>query len=99
MTTPGGTSNIVRPADAYTYVPPPTVSDVNGFNGLAAAGSLQGGTEVLITGANLATAVGVLFGTTPVVAPNFFVAESGRLLGCFRLQSRRRWPPAQCLFR
>ena len=54
VTTPGGASAISRPADAYTYVPPPTVSDVTGLDGLQASGPLSGNTQFEISGTNLA---------------------------------------------
>ena len=78
VTTPGGTSAISRPADAYTYVPPPTVSDVTGLDGMQASGPLSGNTQFEISGTNLAGATAVVFtqGTTALGAARAFSTPS-----------------------
>ena len=57
VTTAGGTSAAVV-ADQFTYIAAPTVTGVS-----PAAGPASGGTTVTITGANLANATAVKFGT------------------------------------
>jgi hypothetical protein len=59
VTTPGGTS-ATSPADHYTYVAPPTVTNVN-----PNAGPLTAGTSVTITGTNFTGATAVDFGSNP----------------------------------
>ena len=68
VTTPGGTSSTAswnNPYyDDYFYAAPPTIITVS-----PAVGPLAGGTQVLITGSNLASAQEVLFGN--VMATSF----------------------------
>jgi len=56
VTNPGGQSGSL--AGAFTYIGPPTVTNVS-----PNSGSIAGGTAVTITGANFATGVSVKFGT------------------------------------
>jgi hypothetical protein len=58
VTTAGGISATAS-ADRFTYVTPPTVTAIN-----PTAGSIAGGTSVVITGTSLASASGVKFGPT-----------------------------------
>jgi IPT/TIG domain len=58
VSTAGGTS-ATGTGDQFSYVPPPTVTNVN-----PNAGPLVGGTAVTITGTNLTGATGVRFGST-----------------------------------
>ena len=59
VVTSGGVS-AVSSADEFTYLAAPTVTRIS-----PAAGSASGGTAVTITGANLADATEVLFGSNP----------------------------------
>jgi hypothetical protein len=58
VTTTAGTSPINQPADQFTYVPAPTVTNVNP-NG----GPPSGGTTVIITGTEFSGATAVRFGS------------------------------------
>ena len=58
ITTAGGNS-ATSGADQFTYIPAPTVTAVS-----PSAGPVAGGTSVTVTGANLANATAVKFGTT-----------------------------------
>jgi hypothetical protein len=62
VTTAGGTSAISA-ADHFSFVPPPTVTNVEPSEGPEA-----GGTSVTITGTNLTGATAVKFGTTEVAS-------------------------------
>jgi hypothetical protein len=59
VTTASGTSGL-SPADQYTYVTPPAVTNVSPNQG-----PLTAGTPVTITGTNLSPATGVNFGANP----------------------------------
>jgi hypothetical protein len=67
VTSPGGTS-ATSAADQFTYVPVPVVTHIS-----PAKGSRAGGTQVTITGSNLANASAVEFGTTAVTT---FVSDT-----------------------
>ena len=67
---PNGTS-ATSAADQFTFLaPPPTITGLS-----AASGVIAGGTTVTLSGARLASATGVLFGTTP--ATSFVVNADG----------------------
>jgi parallel beta-helix repeat protein len=68
VTTVGGASANTA-ADNYTYVPAPSVTSIN-----PNAGPTNGGTSVVITGANLTGATAVTFGGTPASS---FTVNSG----------------------
>jgi hypothetical protein len=70
VTTTGGTS-ATSAADQFTIVPPPVVSGVS-----PAVGSVDGGTQVTITGTDLAAATEVDFGG---IAAVFTVNDDGSL--------------------
>jgi hypothetical protein len=59
VSTPDGTSAPVT-ADLFTYVAPPTVTSIS-----PTSGPTTGGTQVTISGTNLANPTAVLFGTVP----------------------------------
>jgi hypothetical protein len=71
VTTTGGTSS-TSSADLFTFIPAPAVSSVGPASGPAA-----GGTSVTITGANLAGAAGVKFGSVP--ATTFTVDSASQI--------------------
>src|SRR5439155_1354340 len=73
ITTPGGTSAIVA-ADRYAYVAPPKVTALS-----PATGPAPGGTLVTITGANLARASAVIFGTSAATSVTVVSATNLRL--------------------
>ncbi len=58
VTAAGGTSAVNAPADQFTYVSAPTVTNVS-----PSSGPTAGGTVVTITGTNFTGATGVKFGT------------------------------------
>jgi hypothetical protein len=60
VTTPGGVSSITT-ADQFTYIAPPTVTQVSPPND-----STSGGSAITITGTNLSNAIAVEFGATVV---------------------------------
>jgi len=64
VTTPGGTSPATA-ADRYSYLTGPVVTGLT-----PNAGPLSGGTTVVISGADLATTYGVLFGNSPATSIN-----------------------------
>ncbi len=70
VSTPGGTS-ATSSADEFSYVPRPTVVDVN-----PAAGPAAGGTSVTITGTNLNEATAVKFGSTSATGVKVVSATS-----------------------
>jgi hypothetical protein len=70
VVTPSGTSPTTPSADKFTYEAAPTVTVVS-----PKAGSLAGGTSVVITGTNFTAATAVNFGTTP--ATNVVVNAAG----------------------
>lgn len=61
-----------RPNVTATILPPPTISSIS-----PAGGSVQGGTSVVIVGANFAEVKGVTFGTAP--AAGFAVNSEGQI--------------------
>jgi IPT/TIG domain len=62
VTTPGGTSEIV-PEDQFSYIPPPTVTEVSPNRG-----PTSGTTSVKITGTHLSGATAVQFGSSPATS-------------------------------
>lgn len=68
VTTPKGTSGIVRDGDLFTYGPPPTVTRVGPHSG-----SIAGGTTIKIKGTNLEGATAVHFGSASAIG---FTVES-----------------------
>ena len=71
MTTALGTSAIV-PADQFTYVPAPTVTQLDGGSAPAA-----GGTTIIIQGTNFVDPTAVDFATTPATS---YVVESSTVI-------------------
>jgi large repetitive protein len=74
VTTPGGTSTAAT-GDSFTYVVPPAAPAISGISPVG--GPFGGGTQITISGANLAGATGVAFGSRP--AASFSVASASEI--------------------
>jgi alpha-tubulin suppressor-like RCC1 family protein len=72
VTTPKGTSGIVRDGDLFTYGPPPTLTRIGPHSG-----SMAGGTTIKITGTNLQGTTAVHFGSA--AAAEFTVESAGSM--------------------
>ena len=83
VTTPEGTS-ATGPADHFTYVAAPTVTEVK-----PSSGPTAGGTSVTITGTNLTGATAVKFGSTN--AASFHENSATMMTAPRRGRKRARW--------